>query len=128
LPRTVLRIIIVFSSARRSDMSKALWVFMAAAAGFGLVGMALQKLEEDIFPTPGGELKIFFVGHGSLFLTFGGKVVHIDPVEAEGDYARLPKADLILVTHEHYDHLDPEALKTLRKEGTRVLGSPTPLS
>ncbi len=104
-------------------MNKALWIFMAAAAGFGLVGMALQKLEEDIFQTPCGELKIFFVGHGSLFLTFGGKVVHIDPVEAEGDYARLPKADLILVTHEHYDHLDPEALKPLHKEGTRVLVS-----
>jgi L-ascorbate metabolism protein UlaG (beta-lactamase superfamily) len=106
-------------------MNRSLLVFMAVVAGIGLVGMALQKLEEDVFPTPGGELKIFFVGHGSLFLTFGGKVIHIDPVGAEGDYARLPKADLILVTHEHYDHLDPEALKTLRKDGTQIVVSPS---
>jgi L-ascorbate metabolism protein UlaG (beta-lactamase superfamily) len=112
------------SSARRSGMNKSLLVLMAVIACFGLVGMALQKLEEDIFPTPGGELKIFFVGHGSLFLTIGGKVVHVDPVGAEGDYARLPKADLILVTHEHYDHLDPEAIKDLRKAGTQVVVSP----
>jgi L-ascorbate metabolism protein UlaG (beta-lactamase superfamily) len=104
-------------------MNRSLLVLMTVITGFGLVGMALRKLEEDIFPTPGGELKIFFVGHASLYLTFGGKVVHIDPVEAEGDYARLPKADLILVTHEHYDHLDPEALKTLRRDGTKIVVS-----
>lgn len=105
-------------------MNKSLLVLMAVTAGFGLVGMAIQKLEEDVFPTPGGELKIFFVGHGSLFLTFGEKVIHVDPVGAEGDYARLPKADLILVTHEHYDHLDLEAVKDLRRAGTQVVMSP----
>ena len=104
-------------------MNRSLLILMAVAAGFGLIGMALQKTKEDVFPTPGGELKIFFVGHASLFLTFGGKVVHVDPVEAEGDYARFPKADLILVTHEHFDHLDPEALKVLRKDGTKVVVS-----
>jgi L-ascorbate metabolism protein UlaG (beta-lactamase superfamily) len=113
------------SSARRSGMNRSLLVLIAVIAGFGLVGMALQKLEEDLFPTPGGELKIFFVGHGSLFLTFGGKVVHLDPVGSEGDYARLPKADLILVTHEHYDHLDPEAVRDLSRVGTQVVVSPS---
>ena len=39
-------------------MNKSLLVLMAVIACFGLVGMALQKLEEDIFPTPGGDLKI----------------------------------------------------------------------
>lgn len=105
-------------------MNKSLLVLMAITAGFGFVGMTLQKLEEDVFPTPGGELKIYFVGHGSLFLTFGGKVVHVDPVGTEGDYARLPKADLILVTHEHYDHLDLEAVKDLCRAGTQVVMSP----
>ena len=64
-------------------MNKALWIFLAVAAGLGLFGMALQKIEEDVFPTPGGDLRISFVGHASLFLTFGGKVVHVDPVGSE---------------------------------------------
>ncbi|HEX2694931.1 MAG TPA: MBL fold metallo-hydrolase [Acidobacteriota bacterium] len=105
-------------------MNKSLLVLMAVAAGFGLIGMTLQKLEDDVFPTPGGELKIFFVGHASLFLTFGGKVIHVDPVGSEGDYARLPKADIILVTHEHFDHLDTEAIKDIGKAGTQVVVSP----
>jgi len=112
------------SLARRSGMNRSLLVLMVLAAGFGLVGLALQKLEEDVFPTPGGDLRIFFVGHGSLYLTFGEKAVHVDPVGSEGDYARLPKADLILVTHEHGDHLDPEAIGDLRKAGTQVVVSP----
>ncbi len=106
-------------------MSRSLLVLMAMTAGFGLFGLAVQKLQEDVFPTPGGELRIFFVGHASLFLTFGGKVIHIDPVGSEGDYARLPKADLILVTHEHFDHLDPEAIGDIRKTGTQVVVSPS---
>ena len=106
-------------------MYKALWIFLAAAAGLGLFGMALQRIEEDVFPTPGGDLRISFVGHGSLFLTFGDKVVHVDPVGSEGDYAILPKADLILVTHEHGDHLDPETIRGLLKAGTQVVVSPS---
>ena len=33
----------------------------------------------------------------------------------------MPKADLILVTHEHGDHLDPAAIKTLSKQETQVV-------
>lgn len=78
-------------------------------------------LETDTIKTSAGELKITFVGHGSLFFTFGNTVVHVDPVSAEGDYAKMPKADLILVTHEHYDHLDPSAITAIRKEGTAIV-------
>jgi L-ascorbate metabolism protein UlaG (beta-lactamase superfamily) len=52
---------------------------------------------------------------------FGGKVVHVDPVSAEADYGKMPKADLILITHEHYDHMDPEAVAAVRKEGTAIV-------
>lgn len=106
-------------------MNRSLLIIMTVAAGFGLVGMVAQKIGEDVFRTPGGELKIFFVGHASLFMTFGGKVVHVDPVGSEGDYTRLPKADLVLVTHEHSDHLDPEAIGDVRKAGTEIVVSPS---
>lgn len=104
-------------------MSKAILVALGLVAGLGVYGSSLQKLAEDAFPASGGELKIFFVGHGSLYLTHGGKVIHVDPVGSEGDYANFPKADLILVTHEHGDHLDAAAIGLLGKDGTRVIVS-----
>jgi L-ascorbate metabolism protein UlaG (beta-lactamase superfamily) len=84
------------------------------------MGAVLQRLEEDIVPTSLGDLKISFIGHASLFFSFGGKVIHVDPVSGEGDYRVLPKADLILISHEHFDHLDTEAVRLIRKPGTQV--------
>lgn len=77
--------------------------------------------EEDTIKTAGGELKITLVGHGTLMFTFGGKIIHVDPVSREADYSKMPKGDIILVTHEHSDHLDPQAIAAVRKAGTQVL-------
>jgi L-ascorbate metabolism protein UlaG (beta-lactamase superfamily) len=52
---------------------------------------------------------------------YQGKVVHVDPVSREADYSKMPKADLILITHEHGDHFDPKALSLLRKEQTKLV-------
>jgi L-ascorbate metabolism protein UlaG (beta-lactamase superfamily) len=82
-----------------------------------------QAFEEDIIPTSEGELKITFLGHASLFFTFGGKVIHVDPVKRYADYATLPKADIILVTHEHGDHFDISVIETIKKEGTDLVFS-----
>jgi L-ascorbate metabolism protein UlaG (beta-lactamase superfamily) len=53
--------------------------------------------------------------------TFGGKVIHVDPWSKMADYTKLPKADIILLTHHHGDHLDTKALDTLRTEKTTVV-------
>jgi len=76
---------------------------------------------EDIFETSKGDLKITFIGHGTLMFTFGGKVIHVDPVGRYADYSKLPKADIILVTHEHGDHLDSKAIGLIRKEKTDLI-------
>lgn len=83
--------------------------------------VASHGFEEDVIDTSEGGLKIAFIGHGTLMLTFKGKVIHVDPVSRAADYSKLPKADLILLTHEHGDHLDARAIKTIRKSGTEVV-------
>ena len=81
----------------------------------------LSKFEQDSIETSTGDLKIVFIGHGTLMFDFDGKIIHVDPVGREADYADMPKADIILITHEHGDHLDPAAIKTLRKEETQLV-------
>lgn len=80
-----------------------------------------QEHEEDIFKTSKGDLKITFIGHGTLMFTYEGKVIHVDPYSRVGDYSNLPKANIILITHEHGDHLDTNALKLIRTENTDLI-------
>ena len=82
---------------------------------------AADTFETDTFQTDKGNLTITFIGHGTLMMEWNGKVIHIDPVSREADYNNLPKADLILVTHEHGDHLDPATIALLRKPDTKVI-------
>jgi L-ascorbate metabolism protein UlaG (beta-lactamase superfamily) len=87
-------------------------------------GASGQGLEKDVIPTSAGPVEITFVGHASLMFAFGGKVIHVDPYSRLADYTTLPKADLILVTHAHADHLDPAAIRAIRTPETIVVVSP----
>jgi L-ascorbate metabolism protein UlaG (beta-lactamase superfamily) len=84
-----------------------------------------KMFEEDVIKTEAGDLKITFLGHASLMFSFQGKTIYVDPVGNPSgtpvDYSKLPKADLILVTHEHFDHLDPKTIGVLRKEQTKII-------
>jgi L-ascorbate metabolism protein UlaG (beta-lactamase superfamily) len=86
-----------------------------------LTASAQNKYESDLIKTSRGDVKITFIGHGTLMLSINSFVVHIDPWSNLGDYSQLPKADLILVTHQHGDHLDKKAIDLIRKEGTTLI-------
>ncbi len=99
-----------------------------ALAGVALVGLAAVAsgpgFERDVIKTSASDLQITFIGHGTLMLGFGGKVIHVDPFSRLADYSKLPKADLVLITHAHGDHLDPAALAAIRTPATQVIVAP----
>jgi len=81
---------------------------------------AEQNFETDIIKTAQGDLVITCLGHGTLMMSFGGKIIHIDPVSQMADYTQLPQADLILITHEHSDHLDLKAIEKIKTGKTAL--------
>ena len=104
-------------------MSKLVLAVCFLALGLAGFAAARQKFERDVIPTAMGDLEITFLGHGTLMMTIGGKTIHVDPFGEVADYGSLPKADLVLVTHEHSDHLDPKACKLILKSDTTAIGS-----
>jgi L-ascorbate metabolism protein UlaG (beta-lactamase superfamily) len=74
----------------------------------------------DKVNTSAGIVEMHFFGHGSLMFKVNGFVIYIDPVRSSGNYDFFPKADIILVTHEHGDHLDANLIDSLKKQGTLV--------
>ncbi len=85
------------------------------------VGASAESFEKDTLTTSQGEVTITFIGHGTLLLEFDGKVIHVDPWSRLADYNELPKADLVLVTHDHGDHLDKETIQLLSTDKTEVV-------
>ncbi|MGC8825524.1 MAG: MBL fold metallo-hydrolase [Anaerolineae bacterium] len=61
--------------------------------------------------------KIHWLGHDA-FRIDTDKVIYIDPYQLE---AGEPKADIILITHDHFDHYSPDDVQKLLKPGTTVV-------
>jgi L-ascorbate metabolism protein UlaG (beta-lactamase superfamily) len=89
-------------------------------------------IENKAYPPPSGEASVTFIGHSSFLLRLPGLTVLTDPVfvarcsptqlagpkrvRAPGIALQdLPKVDLILLSHNHYDHMDLISLRKLRK-------------
>ena len=82
---------------------------------------AAAELEKDTISTTAGKVEITFVGHATLALRWGEKTILVDPWTRLAGFSELPKADLILVTHQHGDHLDTAAISSLRSHSTVIL-------
>ena len=101
-------------------MKKQLFLIAAAVMSF-LCCQAAQKVDE--FTTKSGKkVTITCIKHGSLEINYNGTEIQVDPVgfgvHPTTDYNQFPKANIILITHEHKDHFDREAITSLRTPAT----------
>ncbi len=85
-----------------------------------------ETYEVDVFKTKSGKTVTFHaLVHASIRIQYDGKEIEIDPVTKLGnkviDYTAMPKADYLLVTHEHGDHFNQDAIKILSGEKTRFI-------
>ncbi len=81
-----------------------------------------NSYETDTFRTKHNHnLVITFIKHGSLEIRYENQFIQVDPVSMFADYSTFPKADFILITHEHADHLDTKSIKSLTKESTTIV-------
>ncbi|MFW3146270.1 MAG: MBL fold metallo-hydrolase [Thermoplasmatota archaeon] len=62
--------------------------------------------------------KITWLGHASFRIETEIGNIYIDPWKVQGS----PKADYILITHSHFDHMSEEDIGKLRKSSTMIIG------
>jgi len=64
-------------------------------------------------------IKITWLGHAGIMVRGESKTIYIDPWKVKGDY---PKADIILITHDHFDHYSEDDIRALSSDTTVIVG------
>src|SRR5271156_1514720 len=90
---------------------------------FVMSSFAYSATAAQTFPTSAGVVKITPLYHASTLIEAGGKVIYLDPAQP-AKFAGAPKADLILITDIHGDHMDPASIVEISKGGTDILAPP----
>ena len=103
-------------------------LIIGALAMASTLAATAAEYQTDTFKTKGGkEVVITAIKHASLRIQYDGLEIQVDPVAEFApatDYSKFPKADVILVTHEHFDHFDRDAIAALKKDGTEIVANP----
>jgi L-ascorbate metabolism protein UlaG (beta-lactamase superfamily) len=86
-----------------------------------LLLLAQHANPSQVFKSSAGTVKITPIYHATLRIEAGGRTIYVDPARP-ANLAGAPKADLILITHTHSDHLDPLSIDALRQPGTEIWG------
>lgn len=66
--------------------------------------------------------KIHWLGHSAFLIDWPSSKIYIDPYQVKPG---LPKADLILITHGHFDHCSPLDIHKIYQSGCKIIGSAT---
>jgi L-ascorbate metabolism protein UlaG (beta-lactamase superfamily) len=81
-------------------------------------------LSGDVLSTSRGDVVIHPVNHASFVMAWQGKTIYVDPVGGLTPYQELPKPDLIMLTHTHGDHMNPDTLNALVSPQTPIVAPP----
>jgi L-ascorbate metabolism protein UlaG (beta-lactamase superfamily) len=99
-------------------------LFLLLACSFvAMSSLAYSAATPQIFRTKAGEVKITPLYHASTLIEAGGKTIYLDPAKP-AKLAGLPKANLILITDIHFDHMDPASISEISQAGTEILAAP----
>ena len=101
---------------------------MTVLACLMTLGSQAQQQTDEFTTNSGKKVRFTCIKHASIQINYNGLEIQVDPVgkgmKPETDYAQFPKADIILVTHEHHDHFDPDAIAQLTKTSTKIYLNP----
>ena len=101
---------------------------MTAIACLMVLGCQAQQQTDEFTTKSGKKLRFTCIKHASIQINYNGMEIQVDPVgkgmKPETDYSQFPKADIILVTHEHHDHFDSDAIAQLTKASTKIYLNP----
>jgi L-ascorbate metabolism protein UlaG (beta-lactamase superfamily) len=79
--------------------------------------LTIASLEGDTL----GNVIMRPVTHASFVLVYKGKTIYVDPDGAASLYAGIPRADFVLITHEHGDHFDAATISAIANAGARII-------
>lgn len=96
---------------------------MLAVPAVAVHPTAFAALGTQMFPTSAGVVKITPLNHASTLIQAGGKTIYLDPAKPARMFG-MPKADLILITDIHGDHMDPDSIKEITKADTVIISPP----
>lgn len=81
-------------------------------------------IEIDEYETSTGKpVSLVLIGHASYAFVHDTVIIYTDPYSEVGNFDKFPKADFILLTHEHPDHFDKKAIQAVKKETTKFYSS-----
>ena len=103
-------------------------LFMTVLACLMTLGSQAQQQTDEFTTNSGKKVRFTCIKHASIQINYNGLEIEVDPVgkgmKPETDYSQFPKADIILVTHEHHDHFDRDAIAQLSKASTKIFLNP----
>src|ERR1700759_2842797 len=104
-------------------MRKVLIVLAGTLISLGAMTTIASATDTQTFPTSAGDVKITPLNHASTLIEAGGKTIYLDPAKP-ARLTGLAKADLILITDIHGDHMDPDSIKLISKGDTEIFAPP----